>query len=63
VKGIDWEMIRSFKPDYVKKTHDREYHPEEIIKIEDKLDVRGKVVMETPEQLGESLRMTRHTSS
>jgi hypothetical protein len=45
VKGIDWEMIRSFKPDYVKKTHDREYHPEEIIKIEDKLDVRGKVVM------------------
>jgi hypothetical protein len=45
VKGIDWEMVRSFKPDYVKKTHDREYHPEEIIKIEDKLDVRGKVVM------------------
>ena len=45
VKGIDWEMVRSFKPDYFKKTHDREYRPNEIIRIEDKLDVRGKVVM------------------
>ena len=38
-------MVRSFKPEYVKKTHDREYHADEIIKIEDKLDVRGKAVM------------------
>lgn len=45
VKGIDWEMIRSFKPPNVKKTHDKEYPPDDIIKIEDKLDVRGKVVV------------------
>jgi len=28
----------------MKKTQDREYHPEEVIAIEEKLDVRGKVV-------------------
>lgn len=44
IKGIDWELIRSYKPDDVKKTQDREYYPEEVIAIEEKLDVRGKVV-------------------
>lgn len=31
-------------PEFEKKTRDREYFPEEVIAIEDKLDVRGKVV-------------------
>ena len=44
IKGIDWDSIRSYKPEHVKKTLDREYYSEEIIAIEDKLDVRGKVV-------------------
>jgi hypothetical protein len=44
IKGIDWELVRSYRPEHVKKTHDREYHPEEVIAIEEKLDVRGKVV-------------------
>ena len=43
VKGIDWELIKSYKPDYVKKTQDREYRADEVIAIEEKLDVRGKV--------------------
>ena len=45
VKGIDWKLVRSYRPEHVKKTHDREYYPEEVIAIEDKLDIRGKVVM------------------
>jgi hypothetical protein len=44
VKGIDWELVRSYRPEHVKKTQDREYHAEEVIAIEEKLDVRGKVV-------------------
>jgi hypothetical protein len=44
VKGIDWELVREYRPERVKKTHDREYHAEEVIAIEEKLDVRGKVV-------------------
>ena len=23
--GIDWELVKSYMPDYVKKTRDREY--------------------------------------
>jgi hypothetical protein len=44
IKGIDWELVRSYRPEHVKKTQDREYHPEEVIAIEEKLDVKGKVV-------------------
>ena len=44
IKGIDWELVRRYKPEDVKKTQDREYHAEEVIAIEEKLDVRGKVV-------------------
>ena len=43
VKGIDWEVVREYRPDRVKKTHDREYYADEVIAIEEKLDVRGKV--------------------
>jgi hypothetical protein len=43
VKGIDWEVVREYRPVRVKKTHDREYNAEEVIAIEEKLDVRGKV--------------------
>ena len=42
--GIDWELVKSYMPDYVKKTQDREYRADEVIAIEEKLDVRGKVV-------------------
>ncbi len=31
-------------PEYIKKTQDREYNAEEAIAIEEKLDVRGKVI-------------------
>ena len=41
---IDWDLIQSYIPDNVKKTQDREYHADEVIAIEEKLDVRGKVV-------------------
>jgi hypothetical protein len=44
VKGIDWDLIRRYKPEDVKKTQDREYHAEEVLAIEEKLDVRGKVI-------------------
>jgi len=44
IKGIDWELVRTFLPENVKKTNDREYYPDEVLAIEDKLDVRGKVV-------------------
>lgn len=44
VKGIDWKLIRRYRPDHVKKTQDREYRAEEVIAIEEKLDVRGKVI-------------------
>jgi hypothetical protein len=44
VKGIDWRLIKKYRPDRVKKTRDREYSAEEVIAIEEKLDVRGKVV-------------------
>ncbi len=43
VKAIDWELVRDYRPERVKKTHDREYHADEVIAIEEKLDVRGKV--------------------
>jgi site-specific recombinase XerC len=43
MKGIDWEVVREYRPDRVKKTHDREYYADEVIAIEEKLDVRGKV--------------------
>ena len=43
VKGIDWELVKSYRPDYVKKTQDREYRADGVIAIEEKLDVRGKV--------------------
>ena len=43
IKGIDWEVVRDYRPDRVKKTHDREYYADEVIAIEEKLDVRGKV--------------------
>ena len=42
--GIDWELVKSYMPEYVKKTQDREYRADEVIAIEEKLDVRGKVV-------------------
>jgi hypothetical protein len=41
---IDWDLIKSYMPDNVKKTQDREYYANEVIAIEEKLDVRGKVV-------------------
>lgn len=44
LKGIDWEVVREYRPERVKKTQDREYRAEEVIAIEEKLDVRGKVV-------------------
>jgi hypothetical protein len=44
VRGIDWRLVKRHKPDNVKKTQDREYYAEEVIAIEEKLDVRGKVV-------------------
>jgi hypothetical protein len=44
VKGIDWELVREYIPERIKKTRDREYRAEEVIAIEEKLDVRGKVV-------------------
>lgn len=37
-------MVKSCRPDDVKKTQDREYYADEVIAIEEKLDVRGKVV-------------------
>lgn len=42
--GIDWGLVKAYVPDYVKKTQDREYRADEVIAIEEKLDVRGKVV-------------------
>jgi hypothetical protein len=44
IKGIDWELVKSCRPENVKKTQDREYNAEEVIAIENQLDVRGKVV-------------------
>lgn len=44
IKNIDWDTVRKYKPDNVKKTSDREYFDEEVIKLESKLDDRGKVV-------------------
>lgn len=44
IKRIDWELVRSYRPENVKRTQDREYYPEEVIAIEDKLDVRGKEI-------------------
>lgn len=41
---IDWDLIKSYTPENVKKTQDREYYANEVIAIEEKLDVRGKVV-------------------
>ena len=41
---IDWDLIKSYMPENVKKTQDREYYANEVIAIEEKLDVRGKVV-------------------
>ena len=41
---IDWDLIKSYMPENVKKTQDREYRADEVIAIEDKLNVRGKVV-------------------
>lgn len=41
---IDWDLIKSYTPEMVKKTQDREYYANEVIAIEEKLDVRGKVV-------------------
>jgi hypothetical protein len=45
VKGIDWRLIRRYRPDHIKKTQDREYRTDEVIAIEEKLDVRGKVII------------------
>jgi hypothetical protein len=41
---IDWDLIKSYIPENVKKTQDREYYANEVIAIEEQLDVRGKVV-------------------
>lgn len=43
IKTIDWELVRKYRPERVKKTRDREYLEDEVFKIEDKLDDRGKV--------------------
>ncbi len=44
VKGIDWKLVNKYRPDNFKKTQDREYNADEVITIEEKLDVRDKVV-------------------
>jgi hypothetical protein len=41
---IDWDLVKSYMPENVKKTQDREYYANEVIAIEEKLNVRGKVV-------------------
>lgn len=44
VRLIDWELVRSYKPENFKKNKDREYLDSEVIAIEEKLNERGKVV-------------------
>lgn len=44
VKGVDFDAIRAFLPEKVKKYKDREYFEEEVFAIEDHLDEKGKVV-------------------
>ena len=33
VKGIDWELVRSYRPERVKKTRDREYQKTRFSKL------------------------------
>lgn len=51
-KEIDWELVRSYLPEKVKKTKDREYYADEVISIEKHLDERGKVVSGLPRGSG-----------
>jgi hypothetical protein len=44
IKGIEWELIGLCVPENIKKSQDREYRVDEVIAIEEKLDVKGKVV-------------------
>jgi len=43
-KKIDWELIRSYLPEKVRKYKDREYYDSEVWDIEGKCDERGLVV-------------------
>jgi hypothetical protein len=31
IKGIDWDLVKSCRPEDVKKTQDREYNAEEVL--------------------------------
>jgi hypothetical protein len=44
IRGIDWDLVREYAPEPVKKTKDREYYADEVFAIEGKLDDRGKAV-------------------
>jgi len=44
IRTIDWELVRSYKPETVKKSKDREYLDDEVIAIERRLNERGKVI-------------------